>query len=429
MADVSKIKCAVVAAAKKYPYGKSILLDIMESCVLQRGTQWLMLGITAVLLVGALPALPGLADDTSWDARNGVPSHSLPWAVAVPLLERSLGLSRAVLAVAALLSAAPLLWLWRADGPHDGGADAHWAQILPAALQSRIFGGARGGGGDKDCYFEMFSEAGASGAARQAAGYLVAAPGNTYSNLIYYFTGIVVLVSSLAGASLGGSPSRTTPFWAPDALYGALVLALAVFSTGWHATNRPVFHYPDLATMECSIAYLIIRVPCSAARAPGLCLALYCLAAALIFRHKRGWRDARVLHHSCPFAARWRLFHNGTKGNEDLGIAGVCLYATLPVIYLALPFGTQVFALRNSGSVVAFKWAVSTLAAGWGYRMWERFCLDGNVLMDLACKHTRDGTGAARTVVAAIVSPTAVLHWTTGLTLLFAYAGARTLEQ
>ena len=107
----------------------------------------------------------------------------------------------------------------------------------------------------------------------------------------------------------------------------------------------------------------------------------------------------------------------------------MCLYATLPVIYLALPFGTQVFALRNSGSVVAFKWAVSTLAAGWGYRMCERFCLDGNVLMDLACKHTRDGTGAARTVAAAIVSPTAVLHWTTGLTLLFAYAGARTLEQ
>ena len=34
-----------------------------------------------------------------------------------------------------------------------------------------------------------------------------------------------------------------------------------------------------------------------------------------------------------------------------------------------------------------------------------------------------------RTLAAAVVSPTAILHWTTGLTLLFAYAGARTLEQ
>ena len=59
-----------------------------------------------------------------------------------------------------------------------------------------------------------------------------------------------------------------------------------------------------------------------------------------------------------------------------------------------------------------------------GVPMWERFCLDGNVLMNLA----RDGIGPTRTVAAAIISPTAVLHWTTGLTLLFAY-GARTLEQ
>ena len=333
---------------------------------------------------------------------------------------------RAALAAIALLSSVPLLWLWRADGPHAGGAEAHWAQILPPALHSRVFCVR---GGDTDCYLEMFSEAGASGRDRRAAGYLVAAPGNTYSNALYYFTGIAVLVSTLAGPYLGGEASSATPFWAPDALYGALVLTLAVFSTGWHATNRSFFHYPDLATMECSIAYLIIRVPCSAMQASNLCLALYCLAAAFIFRHKRGWHDARMLHYSCPFAARWRLFHNGNNGNEDLGVTGVCLYAVLPVVYLALPFATQVFVMQNSGSVFAFKLAVSTLAVGWGYRMCERFCLDGNVLMNLACQRTRDGIGPARAVAAAIISPTAVLHWTTGLTLLFAYAGARTLEQ
>ena len=80
------------------------------------------------------------------------------------------------------------------------------------------------------------------------------------------------------------------------------------------------------ATAESGAAAAEIRLHVElAARAPGLCHALYCLAAALIFdfppqaTSERGWRDARVLHHTCPFAARWRLFHNGTKGNEHLG--------------------------------------------------------------------------------------------------------------
>ena len=133
MAEVSKIKRTVAAAAKRYPYGKCILFNIMESCTLQYRTQCLMLGVTVLLLVMALPALPGLADDTSWDTRNGVSRHTFPWTF-VPLLERSLGLPRAALAAIALLSSVPLLWLWRADGPHAGGAGAHWAQILPPAL-------------------------------------------------------------------------------------------------------------------------------------------------------------------------------------------------------------------------------------------------------------------------------------------------------
>ena len=437
--DEAKAKATAAAVKRKYPYDVSLLAAVMASCPLGRATQWFVLAGTAALLVVVLPGLPGMGADTSWDARNGVVPGALPGAL-VPLLERSLGLPRALLALLLLLSAAPLLLLFWLDvrRPRRAGdenskpaaaanaADAAWARVLPAAAHALVFRAP----GDKDCYVQMFSEAGATGSARLAAGYLVAAPGNTYSNLFYWLTGLSVLASTLGGAALGVDPSRATPYWLPDAVYGALVTALAFFSTGWHSTNRPFFHYPDLATMECAIAYLIVRVPCAAAGAPAAaCLAIYAVVIALIFQHKRRLCDASELHWGCPFAGRWRLFHNGTPGNEDLGVAGVAIYAALPVLYLALPFGTQILALRNSGSVVAHSLAVNALALGWGYRMLERFCLDGNPLMNWILRNTREGTGAARTLCAAIASPTAILHWTTGLTLLFAYAGARTLEQ
>jgi len=47
---------------------------------------------------------------------------------------------------------------------------------------------------------------------------------------------------------------------------------------------------------------------------------------------------------------------------------------------------------------VAHSLAVNALALGWGYRMLERFCLDGNPLMNCVLRNTREGTGTARTV-------------------------------
>jgi len=448
----AKAKEIARAMQRRFPYDQSILGAVMESCPLGRGAQLLLMGATAAALLLLLPALPGLAVDTGWDERHGVvPGLAALPGSAVRVLEHSLGLPRPVLARLLLLSAAPLLLLFCLDCRRSGksGADASWARVLPASAHALVFGGP----GDKDCYLQMFSEAGATGAARLVAGHLVAAPGNTYSNLFYWLAGLSVLASSLGGAALGVDPAVASPFWLPDACYGALVTSLAFFSTGWHATNRPAFHYHDLATMECTIAYLIVRVPCvglvgANGTGASACLALYAVAAALIFRHKWGWREAGQLHWGCPFAGRWRLHLNGTQAQtasphtfklqqnddgaagaasgDDIGMVDVCLYCALPVLYLALPFGTQVLALEDAGSVVAHSLAVNALALGWGYRMWERFCLDGNPLMAWVLKRPQ---GLVRTLGAAIVSPTAILHWTTGLTLLFAYAGARTLEQ
>ena len=253
---------------------------------------------------------------------------------------------------------------------------------------------------------------------------MASSPGNTYSNVLYLFAGLCVLVSTLGPSSAGAG----TAFWLPDAIYGAVVVCLAVCSTGWHATNRPFFHYPDLFFMECAILYHIIRVPCTAAASPTGCLVLYLAAIALNGKHKWGWYTAGHLDHACPFAGRYRIFHNGQEGNEDLGVGGICVFAMLPVLYLIIPCATQIFVLGYAGSVAAYSLAINALVVGWSYRMLEQFCLDGCVPMHLVERITPAGTGATRTAMAAVVSPTCWLHLTTGATLLFAYVGGRTLE-
>ncbi len=73
--------------------------------------------------------------------------------------------------------------------------------------------------------------------------------------------------------------------------------------------------------------------------------------------------------------------------------------------------------LGYAGSVAAYSLAINALVVGWSYRMLEQFCLDGCVPMHLVERITPAGTGATRTAMAAVVSPTCWLHLTTGATL------------
>ena len=104
------------------------------------------------------------------------------------------------------------------------------------------------------------------------------------------------------------------------------------------------------------------------------------------------------------------------------------------------------------GSHQALSHMTGTLVVAWLYRMLERFCVDGLPGMDRINRclsdHYKDmgtpktrsraptlycgASGRAQRVVlraaAAVISPTAVLHWLTGVSLLAGYAHARSLE-
>ena len=401
------------------PLGRSIFpaaVAASDGWGYSRAQQWGTVALTAVVVFGLLPLVPSLPADTSWDALHHVsPSPRTVGDIAI-LLEQSLGLAPPTQLQLLLCSIAPFLALFCLDE----GLGCSWHRVLPSGLHSAIFKGS----GSTACYKKMFCEYSAVGAARARAGRMASAPGNTYSNVLYLFAGVCVLASTLGPASAGAG----TAFWLPDAIYGTVVVCLSVCSTGWHATNRPCFHYPDLFFMECAILYHIIRVPCTAVASPTAALGLYLAAIALNGKHKWDWYTAGHLDHACPFAGRYRVFHNGQEGNEDLGVGGICVFAMLPVLYLVIPCAVQIFVLGNAGSVAAYSLAINALVVGWSYRMLEQFCLDGCGPMALIERVTPAGTGATRTAMAAVVSPTCWLHLTTGATLLLAYAGGRTLE-
>jgi len=190
--------------------------------------------------------------------------------------------------------------------------------------------------------------------------------------------------------------------------------------------------------------------------APLVCTAVFCAAVATNGqvwwgRLKRGWLDA-----GCPFSGRARLQKQWEGAPSEghwppighLCTQDACLYAALPLIYMVLPVAVQVYALHSLGSFLASTAAAATLVIGWSLRMFERFCLDGwapmNAILSLhRLEHKLLGspcpvftakwvahqvTSSVLTTAAGIVSPTAILHAMTGVTLLAGYIHARTLE-
>jgi hypothetical protein len=286
-------------------------------------------------------------------------------------------------------------------------------------------------------------------------------PGNTYSNLPYLFAAIVVLSSNLNLDEHSSSNSEVLPFFLADVLFGTMLLLLSILSVCWHASNYNSVQYYDLWAMDFCIGYCMVRMICvglavplasmlgyAHAREALALMGIICLAVAFLILvksfvdiHTSSFPHGPQMR-SCHFAGRRRLVRG------ELDIIGAAVFLGMPVLYILLPTFVQLFVLKDFGSVVLATATAGSLALGWTYRFSERFGLDGNPVMGLLWTRQEAFYGRARkgvlqrssifssifeamasSILCFLLSPTAVLHWATGFTLLFSYAHARSLEQ
>jgi hypothetical protein len=342
------------------------------------------------------------------------------------IMETTLGLHRTFIGACFATAVSAFLLLFMCDN----FLKLEWQDFMCPAVYSKVFKEM----GTRGCYDEMFCEPARAGER------LVARPGNTYSNVIYLFNGILVTSSALFGSThILGPPMREyNHFWASDLFFGVMMICLSGFSVLWHATNLPLAHYPDLWSMDSCIAYEIVRYvffglqilifgPKGSTDAsdfstkciPVCCFIAFACVVWLIGTVKWRGYEARQLHYSCEFSGRARLVSVAQKGESPQRFSSmICVFGGLPVVYAIPMFFSQVVLLGSLGSVELTTIGLSFLVLGWSYRMCEKFLLDNSIFMEMALSMPKS---TLRTVVTALVSPTAVLHWSTGFTLLFGY--------
>ena len=320
------------------------------------------------------------------------------------------------------------------------------------------------------CYEEMFSEPmrivhferNGKKALKPA---LFSRTGNVYSNFIYIFASIYVIL-------VNGKLENFAPFQIPDLIFGIMLFILAILSIVWHGSHYNKIHVYDLASMDFCIGYCIIRLLCMVPASKTfstflaskffngitdslvvnylndsnfgwnlsgiICTTVCILFLMFLFRNKDTMHGD--LEHSCGFSGRKRL----VLGEMDM--FGACLYLTMPIVYFTLPILLQIFVFKTAGSYILSFSAGFTLSVGWSYRFTERFCLDGNILMKNAWNNLiiignhRADTAITKSffhkvfdfiislIYGTLFSPTAVLHWATGFTLLFAYSHCKSIE-
>ena len=249
------------------------------------------------------------------------------------------------------------------------------------------------------CYIEMFSEPKRSG---QWIGHF----GNALSNSVYLFDAICVL-----------SACSSSPMLAGDAMFGATLLSLSIFSFVWHASNAPRSHYIDLLVMDQNIVYLQIRYFC-------IPFALHFgerlnVILSLLFMARNGWIRCSNLKKKefddfCPFSGRNRLHHK-----RDIDVHGICLFLSMPIVFFVSPCIVMLY-MGSLGHIPSSTVTITSLSIGWSIRMFERFVLDGWPPSN-RWKHN--------VLMAALVSPTAIFHVLTGMTLIAGYAHSRSLDK
>ncbi len=326
------------------------------------------------------------------------------------------------------------------------------------------------------CYEEMFSEPTrliygiapkGKGTMATATPALCSRPGNSYSNFIYVFGGIYVFIATITDIN----DIRDHPFEVCDLLFGTVLFALGIYSTLWHASHSNVVHTLDLATMDFCIAYLLIRmlmlgvaglqftntmfpVAFSKYQSGVLCL-LICVALLTFLLVKRDeTHGGSLLKSQCVFSGRRRL------ENSTIDMVGACLYLCMPAIYFSVPillhyfvFADKLLVVSDSGvrdsATIMGTLACLSLVVAWSYRFSERFCMDGNVFMRYAwgvrirtvvekADRTEVLSWTERmqmflreiflVLLGCFLSPTAILHWLSGWTLLFGLGYCKNIE-
>lgn len=428
-----------------YPYGKSMYPSIMAADSCSTLVQVVCLTVTTVICGLVLPILTSLVAvsfqlDASWDERHGCGWSFSDFADLQKLLvvkdcviEQTCGIPSQQLMNVMVVCVSCYVLLLAAD----------WSGMKwPFDTSNNL------------CYNEMFSEPGRAS--------LVARVGNTYSNILFLFGGLCVLLAV---------PSVL--FWVSDAMFGIMLVLLAIFSTLWHSTNAAWTQYPDLWAMEACIIYLILRCACTGLFVigtkflsptallpplPSICCLVSALAYAGIlikigktqFSHYMSGKFDEV----CPFSARIRMYYclaNPTDPARTTHVLPrkvttleVCAFLGMPVIYMIIPT-VLLYTLESVGSVFCSTCMCTSLAIGWSVRMFDRWVMDGWWPMNLVTANLDDtdtdnsgdkATKRAKSglvttfwlTVGALFSPTALLHWYTGITLVFGYAHVRSLD-
>jgi len=362
--------CPALLLPGVLPQG-SILGDVLQKEQLPLGVSLGLLGL-ASLLAFATPFMPSIL--SRW---LGL-AHS--WEVW-PLLAQ-MGCTRR--SVAPAVASVLIVGLFIGIVDHHGLSWPAWWDV------------------DQTCtYHAMFCEP-------TQASRLVRHPGNAYSNVVYLFNALMVLALQ---------KEHRSPLRMPDACFGQALLLHAVASFLWHASNAPKVHYLDLAAMDSVIIYLQIRWACLIVKKwcklsefveAMLCLALF--VAVLAYQ-------VELNLHRWQVGSMDRGFPTGRScllAEGGLPLYEVCLFIATPLLYYSIPC-LGIIATRSVGSLPLAIASLVSLVIGWEVHLLERWALDG------LCVPTAG-------VLGAIVSPTAIFHCMTGLTLMVAYLHVRSLE-
>lgn len=361
------------------------------------------------------------------DSYFGFDKVAAPTSTLLPLMSVTTGLSQLQLYVCVSLTAAFF-------------ATLIWADMTAA---ERPFRWPKAWETDNNtCYDDMFCEP-------SRKDRLIRRPGNTLSNFFYLLSAMVVLASTYSRAF----SNEKTIFILSDATFGILMLILSISSTFWHGCNASWAHGVDLWSMEAVILYLPIRMmslgafvtlckhswdPLMASNiASAVCMFVYLVH---IVSNGSRWKkkyDNKFLHSHCPFAVRNRL-PNSPHLKTSMGpisLVEVYMFALMPVSHNIPSWILAKKVYGTLGSICFVKILNISLALGWGYRMTERWAFDAcrhiklfSERMEMAKKNEDHVKSFAWMSLAAVLSPTAVLHYCTGITLAAAFCHARSVE-
>ena len=175
-----------------------------------------------------------------------------------------------------------------------------------------------------------------------------------------------------------------------------------------------------------------------------LCIAMFILH---IIDNGIRWHKkyiARFWQDICPFAVRNRLPNSPYVADESVTVRKTAGVITLLEVYIfaMLPFFSNTLnwiliktTFHTVGSPILVRLLNRSLVFAWTYRLFERWGLDGCWIVqhcENKIKHSKEkGSNKLElcwTALAAFCSPTSVLHFWTGVTLIAAFCHSRSVE-